>query len=275
MLRILYNKYYNIYLVIKDMKLILVAVVAVLYATGTGLSFYPVYGHASPVTYDPAPNTVLDSSRLLPDQVTITFTERPELRASSIKVLNSNNERIDSYDLKTTDSDKTLSASIDKSKIIPGIYTVDWTVLSKDDGHITKGSYVFTVDDKGTAQTQNQQGNLTTNGSIGYTGNYTTSDNIVLNMNIIPYKVGQNNFTIEIEHRNGTAVENIRNVFLEFNNPEKNLGPLAETMEKIETGEFFKSGGFISQEGNWQIKVTVQRIGDYDINQTFDVSIKS
>ena len=27
----------------------------------------------------------------------------------------------------------------------PGIYTVSWLALSKDDGHITKGSYVFTV----------------------------------------------------------------------------------------------------------------------------------
>lgn len=275
MLRVLYNKYYNIYLVIKDMKFIIASIFAISYVVGIGLSVFPVYGHASPVIYYPAPNTVLDSGETLPDKVTITFTERPELRASSIKVLNSNNERIDSNDLKTTDSDKTLSVSIDKSRIIPGIYTVDWAVLSKDDGHITKGSYVFTVDNKGIAQTQEQQENLSTFPSTGYNMNYTTSENIDLKLNINPFKVGHNNFTIEIERENGTAVENIRNVFLEFNNPEKNLGPLAETMEKIEDGEFFKSGSFISQEGSWQIKVTVQRIGEYDINQIFDIPIKS
>jgi len=257
------------------MKVLLVAVFALLYVVGTALSNYPVYGHASPMTYDPAPNTVLNSPQSLPDKVTITFTERPEIKASSIKVLNSNNERIDSNDLKTTDSDKTLSVSLDKSKITPGIYTVNWAVLSKDDGHITKGSYVFTIVDKGSTPTQNQQANSSINSSTIFTKNHTTPDNIVLNFSIIPFKVGQNIFTLDVDHENGTAVENIRNVFLEFNNPEKNLGPIAETMEKIEAGIFSKSGSFISQEGNWQIKVTVQRIGEYDINQTFDVPIKN
>lgn len=258
----------------KDMKVLLVAIFALLYVVGTAMSIYPVYGHASPMTYDPAPNTVLNSPQSLPDKVTITFTERPEIKASSIKILNSNNERIDSNDL-TTGSDKTLSVSLDKSKITPGIYTVNWAVLSKDDGHITKGSYVFTIVDKDATPTQNQQANSNINRSTIFTKNQTTSDNIVLNFSIIPFKVGQNNFTLEVDHENGTAVENIRNVFFEFNNPEKNLGPIAETMEKIEAGIFSKSGSFISQEGNWQIKVTVQRIGEYDINQTFDVPIKN
>lgn len=257
------------------MKFIIVIVVALSYVLGTGLSFFPVFGHASPVTYDPAPNTVLDSSKSLPNEVKITFTERPELRASNIKVLNSDNERIDSNDLKTIDSDKTISTAIDKSKITPGVYTVDWSVLSKDDGHITKGSYVFTVKDKNISQVINQQANPSTNGSIGYVENYTTPDSIVLNLNIMPYRVGQNNFTVNIDHENGTAVENIRNVFLEFSNPERNLGPIAESMEKTKVGEFFKSGSFISQEGNWQIKVIVQRINDYDINHTFEISIKN
>ena len=37
------------------------------------------------------------------------------------------------------------SISIDTPKLKPGIYTVSWLALSRDDGHITKGSYVFTV----------------------------------------------------------------------------------------------------------------------------------
>ena len=91
---------------------------------------------------------------------------------------------------------------------------------------------------------------------------------------MIPFSVGQNNFTLGVSHTNGTAVENIRNVFLEFNNPEKNLGPIVETMDKVEAGNYSKSGSFISQEGNWQIKITVQRIGEYDINQKLDIQVK-
>ena len=238
------------------------------------MSFFPVYGHANPVTYNPSPNQIFDTPQSLPDTVTITYTERPELKASSIKVLNSNNERIDANDLRISDSDKTLSVSVDKTKITPGVYTVNWAVLSKDDGHITKGSYVFTINDKNTPQGQNSQIKSNISSSTGYSKNFTTADNIVLKFNMIPFSVGQNNFTLGVSHTNGTAVENIRNVFLEFNNPEKNLGPLVETMDKVEAGNYSKSGSFISQDGNWQIKITVQRIGEYDINQTFDIQVK-
>ena len=256
------------------MKILFIVFFALLYVVGTGMSFFPVYGHANPVTYDPSPNKVFDSSQSLPDKVTITFSEKPEVKASSIKVLNSNNERIDNNDLKITDSDRTLSVSIDKSKITQGIYTVNWAALSKDDGHITKGSYVFSFDNKNTQQAQNSQIMSNVNSSTGYSKNFTTADNIVLKFNMIPFSVGQNNFTLGISHVNGTAVENIRNVFLEFNNPEKNLGPIAETMDKVGAGNYSKSGSFISQEGNWQIKITVQRIGEYDINQKLDIQVK-
>lgn len=256
------------------MKILFIVFFALLYVVGTGMSFFPVYGHANPITYDPSPNKVFDSSQSLPDKVTITFSEKPEVKASSIKVLNSNNERIDNNDLKITDSDRTLSVSIDKSKITPGIYTINWAALSKDDGHITKGSYVFSFDNKNTQQAQNSQIMSNVNSSTGYSKNFTTADNMVLKFNIIPFSVGQKNFTLGISHANGTAVENIRNVFLEFNNPEKNLGPIAETMDKVGAGNYSKSGSFISQEGNWQIKITVQRIGEYDINQKLDIQVK-
>jgi len=256
------------------MKILFIVFFALLYVVGTGMSFFPVYGHANPVTYDPSPNKVFDSSQSLPDKVTITFSEKPEVKASSIKVLNSNNDRIDNNDLKITDSDRTLSVSIDKSKITQGIYTVNWAALSKDDGHITRGSYVFSFDNKNTQQAQNSQIMSNANSSTSYSKNFTTADNIVLKFNMIPFSVGQNNFTLGISHANGTAVENIRNVFLEFNNPEKNLGPIAETMDKVGAGNYSKSGSFISQEGNWQIKITVQRIGEYDINQKLDIQVK-
>jgi len=53
----------------------------------------------------------------MPTEVTITFTERPELRASSIRVIDLYNGRVDNNDLKLTESEKTISVSLDKSKI--------------------------------------------------------------------------------------------------------------------------------------------------------------
>ena len=59
--------------------------------------------------------------------------------------MNLNNERIDNYDLKISGSDKSLSVSLDKSKLVSGDYTIKWLVFSKDDGFITKGSYIFSI----------------------------------------------------------------------------------------------------------------------------------
>ena len=51
------------------------------------LSFLHVYGHTSPITYEPSPNQIIDSIKSVPDKMTISFTEGLELRASSIKVI--------------------------------------------------------------------------------------------------------------------------------------------------------------------------------------------
>jgi methionine-rich copper-binding protein CopC len=104
--------------------------VAVVSIVGTGISILssvsllPVFGHASLVTYLPEPNEIIDSLKSTPDQTPIAFTENLEPRASNIKIMNSMNERIDNNDLRASDSDKSLSVTLDSSKIIPGVYTV-------------------------------------------------------------------------------------------------------------------------------------------------------
>jgi methionine-rich copper-binding protein CopC len=246
-------------------------VFAILFIMGNGLSSLQVYGHARPITYVPKPNEIIDSVRSTPDKLTISFTESPEPRASSIKVINSNNERIDNNDLQVSDSDKSLSVSLDKSKVVPGIYTTDWLVLSKEDGHITRGSYVFSIAEN---NSQSQQQQNITNVSLGYSKNITTVDNAILKFDIIPFQAGPNTFNLSASYTNGTAVENIRNVYLEFNNPIKNLGPIIDTMEKVDSGKYSLVGNYLSQNGNWEIEMTIQRIGEYDINQQFNIEIK-
>lgn len=105
--------------------------------------FIPVSGHAGPISYIPRPHQFIYSTQELPSEVTIKFNERPELGASVIHVLASNGTRIDNNDLKLGNLDNILTTSLNKSKIIPGIYFVKWIVLSKDDGFITKNSYNF------------------------------------------------------------------------------------------------------------------------------------
>ena len=252
----------------------IVIFLAIFYLIGTSLSFAPVYGHASPITFNPKPNQIITSKQLLPNDVTVTYTESPEPRASSLRVIGPNNERIDNNDLKVLESTKSLSISLDKSKVMPGTYTVNWLVLSKADGHITKGSYVFSLAESGQNQTQNQTQNQqpSANVSTPYSKNV-TADNVILNFDISPFRVGENTFNIQVSYENGTAVENISDVFLEFNNPAKNLGPIVEVMDEIESGNYTSTGSFLSQEGNWEIKVTAQRIGEYDINKLINADV--
>ncbi len=117
----------------------------IFYTIGISIFILPVYGHANPTVLNPKPNQTFDiNGQAVPDKISITFSERPEIKASNIKVTDSKNTRVDNNDLKTLSSDdRTLSVSLGKSKIIPGIYTVNWIVLSKDDGHITKGILCF------------------------------------------------------------------------------------------------------------------------------------
>lgn len=136
----LYQELYKI-----NIPLIVVVLFAIAFSIVNGILFLPIYCHPNPLSYEPQPNKIIDLIQTLPDKVAITFTERPELNASSIRVMNLNNERIDNHDLKLAGSDKSLSVSLDKSKLISGDYTIQWLVLSKDDGFITKGSYIFSI----------------------------------------------------------------------------------------------------------------------------------
>ena len=116
---------------------------AILYLIGCYTVSISVLGHPMPITFEPQPDQIINSTQIPPNEITITFTERPEIKASYIKVTNSNNTRIDNNDLKLGNSEKELTISLNKSKLIFDDYTIKWLVFSKDDGFIVKGSYIF------------------------------------------------------------------------------------------------------------------------------------
>ena len=103
------------------------------------------YGHLKLSFSIPYPNQIFDSADLLASNMVITFTERPELQDSKIYVIDYKKERIDNHDLRMGLSEKSLSLTLDKSKMVAGMYTVKWMVLSEDDGFITKGLYTFSL----------------------------------------------------------------------------------------------------------------------------------
>jgi len=231
-----------------------------------------VYSHANPTSYAPSSNSVVRENGTLPEKVTIVYSERPEPKASYIRVTNSDNERVDKNDYEVSSSNpRESSISLDTSKLKPGIYTVSWLALSKDDGHITKGSYVFTIS---TASNESE-----TNVRAMTNNDFTNSaiiDDTNVTLNISPFYSGiNNNFTVSLSDSDGKAPTNIKTVFLIFSNKQAGLGPISAELTKGGEGEYSRSGGYFSQPGEWEVKMAVQRDKAYDLNHSYIFDIKN
>jgi methionine-rich copper-binding protein CopC/nitrogen fixation protein FixH len=271
------------HIITKDRVAAVVSFLVVIIIVATTVTFYssPAYGHANPVSYSPSANAVIISQQQenesLPDKVVILFSERPEPKVSYIHVTNSKNERVDNNDFKITGkNDREATVTLDTSKLSNGVYTVSWLVLSRDDGHITKGSYVFNIQSL-QQQQSSQQGMILTgqqnNGNIF--SESSTVDNVNVTLKITPFYVGQNTFNVTLTDQSGTFPTNIRNVILSFTNQDVGIGPIVATLNKTGEGKFAAQGNYLSQPGNWDIKVTAQRSGAYDLNHTFESLAKA
>lgn len=213
----------------------------------------------------------------LPDKVAISFSERPEPKISYIHVTNSKNERVDNNDLKITGkNEREATVTLDKSKLSGGVYSVSWLVLSRDDGHITKGSYVFNIQPP--QQQQLQQGIISTSQQKKDNNNtfseHATVDNVNLTLKIMPLYVGQNTFNVTLADQSGIFASNKKNVILSFTNQDADLGPVIANLNKTGEGTFAENGSYLSQPGEWEIKVRAQRSGAYDLNHTFKAMVK-
>ena len=146
------------------------------------------------------------------DKVVILFSERPEPKVSYIHVTDSENKRVDNNDFKITgQNDREATITLDKNKLSDGVYTVSWLVLSRDDGHITKGSYVFNIQPP---QSQQSQEIISTGQQANVFSERSVIDNVNLTLIITPFYVGQNTFNVTLTNESGTSPTNIRNVIL-------------------------------------------------------------
>jgi methionine-rich copper-binding protein CopC len=255
-----------------------VIVVFFFIALATNIYLYSgtAYGHATPVSYSPPANAVISmqqQGKSLPDNVVILFSERPEPKVSYIHVTDSENKRVDNNDFKITgQNDREATVTLDKGKLSDGVYSVSWLVLSRDDGHITKGSYVFNIQPH---QSQQSQEIISTSQNTNVFSGSSVVDNVNLTLIITPFYVGQNTFNVTLTNESGTSPTNIRNVILSFSNQEAEIGPIVTNLNKTGQGEFSVQGSYLSQPGNWEIGVTAQRSRAYDLNHAFETVLKA
>ncbi len=101
----------------------------------------PVLGHALLRSSDPQAGSSVASS---PARVTITFTEAPDLRLSTISLVDSTGTAIQTGPLTGSPIDLT-SVNATLPTLANGVYTVTWRTVSSVDGHLATGSFAFGV----------------------------------------------------------------------------------------------------------------------------------
>jgi methionine-rich copper-binding protein CopC len=228
------------------------------------------YGHANPISYSPVANSIIQqvNEQSLPSKVTILFSERPEPKVSYIHVTNSKNARVDNNDYAISEvNNREAIVTLDTSNLSSGVYTVSWLALSRDDGHISKGSYVFSI----SPSQQSSSNSVSENKTFS---EQATIDNINLKNEITPFSVGINTFNLTLTDQQGNPAKNITNVIMQFTNTESNIGPIVANLAKKGEGQYSVTGGYLSQPGEWDIKVTAQRSGAYDLNYSFKETIR-
>jgi copper transport protein len=105
------------------------------------LGVLPASAHALLVRSIPEANANLPTA---PAQVEIYFSESVEASFSSISVLDSSGSPVDNGDVRLDPADAThLTVSL--RSLPTGVYTVTWRALSLSDGHVTTGSFPFSV----------------------------------------------------------------------------------------------------------------------------------
>lgn len=97
--------------------------------------------HAVPLESHPASSGTLD---VPPTSVEIRFSERIDVEASRIRVVDPNGTDVSVGDPEIVGSDQ-YRIFVPISNSGPGAYVVEWSVVSRDDGHFTRGAYPFAV----------------------------------------------------------------------------------------------------------------------------------
>jgi copper transport protein len=120
-----------------------VAAVVVLALVGLGVAARPASAHALLVGSRPA---VGESLARAPQQLTLSFTEPPDPRLSSVELLDSAGAVVAGASPAQSVAGHPAELRVALTRTLPdGAYTVRWRTVSRTDGHVAESSFVFAV----------------------------------------------------------------------------------------------------------------------------------
>jgi len=98
--------------------------------------------HAILLRSDPAKDSVLS---IAPKQVRMWYSEALNPAFSTAVVVNGENKRVDNRDAHVSSSDQTEMDVTLQPNLPPAVYIVIWRTDSAADGHILRGSFIFSI----------------------------------------------------------------------------------------------------------------------------------
>lgn len=98
--------------------------------------------HAILLRSNPAKDAILNAA---PQQVRMWFSEDLNPAFSTAVVVDASNQRVDKQDAHVSAGDPREMDVTLKSNLPPAVYIVVWRTDSADDGHILRGSFIFSV----------------------------------------------------------------------------------------------------------------------------------
>src|SRR3954451_3769883 len=101
----------------------------------------PAQAHALLVSSTPADGESVDTT---PPQVLLTFTEVPDMKLTTVHVLDEAGKQLETGGVAGVAGQPT-QVSVGVSALPKGVYTVTWRTTSASDGHTTAGSIAFGV----------------------------------------------------------------------------------------------------------------------------------
>jgi copper transport protein len=89
---------------------------------------------------------------------------------------------------------------------------------------------------------------------------------------ISPFVTGFNNFTVNFLGEN-ESIGQVSNVSIEFRKSDLSLGPIFAKLSKNNETSYLVNGGYLSQPGQWDLKITIQRSNLYDLNYRLSFTV--
>ena len=96
----------------------------------------------------------------------------------------------------------------------------------------------------------------------------------VIGLTITPFQKGENKFLVNTTQENGTALDNVKSVFIIFSYKDKDLGDQIIPMDSTGNGSYAVKGNFLALAGNWIANVKVIRINAYDEEASFALTVR-